>query len=182
MNYWKYSILKVIKDLDEVSIKEISDATNMTTNDIISALESSCMLKRAPNKRTYGIYLYNRDLEKAKQHRLTVRPEDLRWTEYLSHYLPREFADEEEEELMDSDQNAQERTLTLKSEPELNLNLQESKKSSMSNNESPVHYSESGVANADLDDDSDTTSILSNFPSPLGSMNSQEHQEQSQVT
>lgn len=92
-NYWKYSILKVIKEKTEVSIKDISEATNMTTNDIITALESTKMLQKDPDKKTYSIYLYKNDLEKLNRPKLSVTPEDLRWTKYISVYIPRNNED-----------------------------------------------------------------------------------------
>lgn len=97
-NYWKCSILKFIKDRDYVSIKEISEATHMTTNDIITALEATQMLRKNTDKKSHSIYLYKKDLEKLNQPRLSVKPDDLRWTKYVSHYLPREFGEGEGEE------------------------------------------------------------------------------------
>lgn len=98
-NFWKYSILQVIKDKNETSIKEISDATNMTKEDIIHALHSSHMLQRDPDEKEYKIYLYKQDLEKLNRPRLSVHAEDLRWVQYLSHYLPRNFNDGDEDEV-----------------------------------------------------------------------------------
>lgn len=96
-NYWKYSILKVIQDKHEISIKEISDATNMTTNDILYALEASKMIKKKGDS-TYHLYVFNPDLEKLKKPRLSVHPDDLRWTKYLSHYVLKTPLDEQDED------------------------------------------------------------------------------------
>lgn len=97
-NYWRYSILKVIRDKKEVSIKEISEATHMTPNDIIYALNEFHMLKKDQDEKLPCIYLFKSDLEKLDKPRLTVKPEDLRWTKYVSHLLPRVFKDEDDVE------------------------------------------------------------------------------------
>lgn len=86
-NYWRYSIVKVIKDKQEVSLKEISDATNMTIEDIISALESSSMFCPVDDKKSYAVYVFKKDIDKVNQSRLSVRPEDLRWVKFLSPYF-----------------------------------------------------------------------------------------------
>lgn len=98
LNYWRNSILKVIKDKEEISIQEISEATHMTPNDIITALKESQMLFNNPDEKTSCIYIFKNDLEKLNKPRLTVKPEDLRWTKYVSHLLPRVFSDGDEEE------------------------------------------------------------------------------------
>lgn len=94
MNYWKYCIFKVIKDKQEVSIKEISDETKMTVQDIQESMIKLKLLQKNPD---YCIYLCQKEVEKelAKK-KLAVNPENLRWTKYLSHYIPRDFSDEEE--------------------------------------------------------------------------------------
>jgi ribosomal protein S18 acetylase RimI-like enzyme len=79
MNYWKYSIIDVIKDKESISIKEISDATNMTIEDVVCALQGANLI----DKEGYAIYLREEDLRKT---RLSVHPEDLRWTQYISIY------------------------------------------------------------------------------------------------
>lgn len=97
--YWKYAILQVIKDKNKASIKEISEATNMTKDDIINALISSHMLHKN------SIYLYKKDLENLKRPRLSVHTEDLRWAKYLSHYLPRSFTDDDDDEDDEDNEN-----------------------------------------------------------------------------
>lgn len=114
IKFWKYSILHVIKDKNETTIKEISDATSMTKEDIIFTLSNSNMLQIDSDKKAYKIYLYKQDLEKLKRPRLTVNTEDLRWAQYLSHYLPRNFNDGEEEmEEDDDDRTESDRTSIL---------------------------------------------------------------------
>lgn len=81
MNYWKYSIIDVIKDKDKISIKEISDATNMTIEDVVLALEGSNLISNQ-----LSIYLHDHELDKLRRPRLTVKPEDLRWTRFISLY------------------------------------------------------------------------------------------------
>lgn len=98
LNYWRTSILKVIKDKKEISIREISEATHMTPNDIILALKESQMLIKNPDEKTPCIYIFKNDLDKLNKPRLTVKPEDLRWTKYVSHLLPRVFGDDDEEQ------------------------------------------------------------------------------------
>lgn len=95
INYWKQSILKVIKDKDKVAIKEISDDTHMTCNDVITALESCQMISRNEDD-TYSIHIYKNDIEKVEQPRLSVHPEDLRWTKYVSYYSRREFVGDDD--------------------------------------------------------------------------------------
>lgn len=90
-NFWRDRILNVIQDKDKVSIKELSEATNMTTDDILIALKSCKMLSRD------GIYLRKKDLERLKRSRLTVDPEGLRWTKYVSYYSTRAFDDEDDD-------------------------------------------------------------------------------------
>lgn len=85
-NYWKYSLLQFLQDKNEISIKEISDATNMTIADILTALQSTQMIRKNVDEKGYSIYLFKKDLENLKRPRLTVNPEDLRWTQYVSHY------------------------------------------------------------------------------------------------
>lgn len=94
-NFWKYAIIKVIKDKDKVTIREISEATHMTTNDIITALDSSRMIIKNEDA-TYSIHIYKRDLEKAEQSKLSVHPEDLRWSKYLSSYAFYQFNGEDD--------------------------------------------------------------------------------------
>lgn len=94
-NFWKHTIIKVVKDRNKVSIRELSNATYMTTNDILSALDSSRMIVKNED-RSYSIHIYKKDLEWAEQSRLSVHPEDLRWTKYLSHYLKKELDDDED--------------------------------------------------------------------------------------
>lgn len=96
-NYWKYSIINVIKDKEEISIKEISDETNMTAADIMSALESTHLIHKSKDGKGYRIYLYKKDIDKLNKPRLTVRPEDLRWTQYVSRYAKKILQEEDEE-------------------------------------------------------------------------------------
>lgn len=93
MNYWKYSILKVISDKDEVTIKDISDYTNMTPTDIESALHYWKMIKRRDDADNYSIHIHKKDLEKVGKARLAVNPEDLRWTKFVSQFQPRQFSE-----------------------------------------------------------------------------------------
>lgn len=90
MNYWKYSILKVINDKDEVSIKDISELTNMTPADIESTLQHWKMIKKGEEGGCV-IQISKKDLDKINQPRLTVKPEDLRWTKFVSQFQPRSF-------------------------------------------------------------------------------------------
>lgn len=91
-NYWKYTILNVIKDKTVVSLKEISDATNMTFPDIVQALESNQLLRLNSDKKSYSICVGKEDLEKLNRPRLSVNPENLRWTKYISALLPRDIS------------------------------------------------------------------------------------------
>lgn len=80
LNYWKYSILKVITDKDEISIKELSEATSMTAKDVQYALEETSMFRKG------CIYLSRNDLKLLEKPRIAVKPEELRWTKYISNY------------------------------------------------------------------------------------------------
>lgn len=102
MNYWKYKILKTIYDLDEISIDEISQHTNMTSADIMSALNYWKMVKRRNGENQDVIYIHKKDIEKMKQPRLNVNPQDLRWTKFVSHFLPRALLQNDEDAMSDS--------------------------------------------------------------------------------
>lgn len=91
MNYWKYSILRAIKDKDEASIEDISADTYMTPGDISSALQYWKMLRKTGDDDTYEIYIYPKDLEKSKLPRLSVQSDELRWTKFVSQFQPRSF-------------------------------------------------------------------------------------------
>uniref|UniRef100_A0A6G1SBG3 Histone acetyltransferase n=1 Tax=Aceria tosichella TaxID=561515 RepID=A0A6G1SBG3_9ACAR len=90
MNYWKYSIIDVIKDKDKISIKEISDATNMTIEDVVCTLQDTHLVRKAAKSdnrgNQYSILLMEHEIDKLNRPRLTVNPEDLRWTRYVSLY------------------------------------------------------------------------------------------------
>lgn len=165
-NYWKYSILKVIKDKKEISIKEISDATHMTPDDIIGALRSSHMLQENPDLKTYSIYLYKKDVDKVNQERMVVNPSDLRWSKYLSHYLPRTFNDEDED---------------MKVETEKPLSSFEQKiRHLQSDDKEDVKVDVAATADGN---ESDTTSILSEgITNSLNNKSSSTSPKQSQVT
>lgn len=87
--------MKAIKDKEEISIQEISEATNMTMEDILCTLESTHMLRVKNNE--YRIYLFKSDLEKLNRPRLTVKAEDLRWTQYVSRYARKLVLEDDEE-------------------------------------------------------------------------------------
>lgn len=89
-NYWKQAIINTIKDKEEISLKDISDHTNMTIQDIYTALTNTHMLLKNPNSHKYAIYLYRHDLAKLKKPRLTVNEDALRWVKYLSCFRRRE--------------------------------------------------------------------------------------------
>jgi GNAT superfamily N-acetyltransferase len=92
MNYWKYSIIDVIKDKEKISIKEISDATNMTIEDVVCTLQETKLIKAKTTtsddrgNHEYSIYLMKNDIDKLSRPQLRVKPEDLRWTRYVSLY------------------------------------------------------------------------------------------------
>lgn len=94
LNYWKYSILSVIRDKTDVTLKEISEATNMTIEDILYALKHHHFIKK---KDCEHIYVREEDFVKLDKPRLTVHPEDLRWTQYVSRYAKRMLREIEEE-------------------------------------------------------------------------------------
>lgn len=99
LNYWKYSILDVIKDKTDVSLKEISEATNMTIEDIVYALKNNNLFKKKDNEeKGRCIFIRNEDLTKLDLFRLKVNPEALRWTQYVSHYARRIMREQEEAE------------------------------------------------------------------------------------
>lgn len=97
-NYWKYTIINALKDKNEISIKDISEATNMTTNDIMSALESTHMLQKDPDKKTHAIYLYKKDLDTSNKPKLSVKPSELRWTKYIYPNSNRLYDDDDDDD------------------------------------------------------------------------------------
>lgn len=99
LKYWKYSIIDVINSRDSVTIQEISDATNMTIEDVLDALVSTNLLKQNPGENSqFSIYLSKQDEDKLKRPRLSVKPEDLRWTQYVSRYAKKINQDDRDEE------------------------------------------------------------------------------------
>jgi len=103
LNYWKYSILSVIKDKTDVSLKEISEATNMTIDDVVYALKHNHLMKR---KDSEHIYIHKEDLISLNKPRLTVHPEDLRWTQYVSRYAKRTLREVEDQDDDDDDNDS----------------------------------------------------------------------------
>lgn len=97
MNYWKYRILKVAHDKEEISISDISNETNMTPSDILGALNYWKMVRKKEGEKGEAIYVYSNDVKKMKQPRLSVKPDNLRWVQFISHFQPRSFQEDEDE-------------------------------------------------------------------------------------
>lgn len=187
INYWKYSILNVIKDKNEVSIKELSDETNMTPNDIIVALEESGMLKKNLDNKTFSIYLHRKDLDHLKKPRLSVKPDDLRWTKYVSNYAIRAAAlddvdididvDVDVEDIKDVDINTSENKksneiittyndLKISNETKSIKDIKsanELKNTNNVNDTNEINNINHNGGDADYDCDSDSTDILSHY-------------------
>lgn len=197
-SYWKNSIMKVIKDRHEISINEISKETFMTTTDIISALESTNMLKKKDAK-TYSIYLSEKDLDKMlNKPRLSVHPQDLRWTKYLSQYHKDPTLEEEdaEPEIITTTTNHK----TKPKENGIKMEMDEEEQdieNQIENDKYKINNHENGVFGAngngavdgdddETDADSDATSIISivKYESfiKVNNNNSPSRQEHPQVT
>lgn len=106
MNYWKYKILQVAKDKEEISISDISNVTNMTPGDILGALDYWKMIRKRDGEKGEAIYLYSKDVDKMKEPRLSVKSDSLRWVQFVSHFQPRTF--QEDDEVTDASQSSQE--------------------------------------------------------------------------
>lgn len=84
LNYWKYSIIDVIRKTNTTTLRHIIQETSMTKEDIMTTLYEFNMIK--PDKHRSIIQYKKSDLNVLNKPRLTVRPEDLRWTQYVSIY------------------------------------------------------------------------------------------------
>lgn len=96
MNYWKYKILKIAVDKTEISLSDISKETNMTPGDILGALNYWKMVRTKDGEKDEAIYVYSKDVDKMKQPRLSVKPDGLRWVQFVSHFQPRTFQEDDE--------------------------------------------------------------------------------------
>ncbi|KAG9511418.1 Oxysterol-binding protein-related protein 5, partial [Fragariocoptes setiger] len=78
-SYWKHTILKYIHDKTEASIEDISTATGITQQDILSALEDNKMLRVNENGQA-SLVITEDDIKRMHKPRLTVNPDNLKWT------------------------------------------------------------------------------------------------------
>lgn len=102
LNYWKCSIIEVIRHNETTTIRKIIEATNMTKDDVLFTLCECNMIKEDKSgKHTFTIQYKKADLAAVDRPRLSVKPEDLRWTQYVSRYA-KKFV-QEPDDTQDSD-------------------------------------------------------------------------------
>jgi histone acetyltransferase MYST4 len=80
-SYWKYVILKNIRNKSQITVEEISRASGMNVHDIAATLQDLCIFRYLPDQNPkYRITVDNELFRNMREPRLLPDEEALRWT------------------------------------------------------------------------------------------------------